>query len=87
MVIHALRQPESETKSILLSVLGKGDAASQEEIDAGLKALADLGSIQYARDRAESYHAKAHDCLNQLPDGPALRALRELTDFQLVRIS
>ena len=87
MVIHALRQPESETKDTLLSVLGKGDAASQEEIDAGLKALGDLGSIQYARERAESYHSKAHECLNQLSDGPALRALRELTDFQLQRIS
>ena len=87
MVIHALRQPESETKDTLLSVLGKGDAASQEEIDAGLKALGDLGSIQYARERAEAYHSKAHECLNQLSDGPALRALRELTDFQLQRIS
>ena len=87
MVIHALRQPESNTKATLLSVLGKGDDASQEEIDAGLKALADLGSIDYARERAVSYHAKAHECLNQIPDGPALRALRELTDFQLERIS
>ena len=87
MVIHALRQPESETKDTLLSVLGKGDAASQEEIDAGLKALGELGSIQYARERAEAYHSKAHECLNQLSDGPALRALRELTDFQLQRIS
>ena len=87
MVIHALRQPESDAKATLLSVLGKGDAASQDEIDAGLKALADLGSIQYARERAEAYHSKAHACLDQLPDGPALRALRELTDFQLARIS
>lgn len=87
MVIHALRQPESDAKATLLSVLGKGDAASQDEIDAGLKALADLGSIQYARERAEAYHSKAHECLDQLPDGPALRALRELTDFQLARIS
>lgn len=87
MVIHALRQPESETKAILLSVLGKGDDATEKEIADGLKALGDLGSIQYARDRAEAYHAKAHDCLNQLPEGPALRALRELTDFQLQRIS
>jgi geranylgeranyl diphosphate synthase type I len=87
MVIHALRQPESETKATLLSVLGKGEEASQDEIDAGLKALADLGSIDYARERAVSYHAKAHECLDQIPDGPALRALRELTDFQLQRIS
>ncbi len=87
MVIHALRQPDSETKATLLRVLGKGDDATQEEIDAGLKALGDLGSIQHARERAEAYHAKAHDCLNQLAEGPALRALRELTDFQLQRIN
>lgn len=87
MVIHALRQDDCPAKSTLLSVLGKADAATQDEIDAGLQALEELGSIQYARDRAEAYHAKAHECLNQIPDGPALRALRELTDFQLQRIS
>lgn len=87
MVIHALAQDDSKSLTELKVVLGKGDAATQEEIDLGLKALADLGSIDYARERAEMYHSKAHACLDRLPQNPALKALRELTDYQLKRIS
>ncbi len=43
--------------------------------------------IQYARERAEMYHSNAHACLDRLPENPALIALRELTDYQLKRIS
>ncbi len=87
MVIHALAQEDSQSQRDLLAVLGKGESATQEEIDVGLKALADLGSIQYARERAEMYHSNAHACLDRLPENPALIALRELTDYQLMRIS
>ena len=87
MVIHALSQEDSPSLSDLKAVLGKGDSATQQEIDLGLKALANLGSIDYARDRAEMYHSKAHACLDRLPNNPALKALRELTDYQLKRIS
>jgi len=86
MVIHALRQEDSAAKTTLLKVLGSGDDADPDDLRAGLQALEDLGSIQYARQMAESYHAKAHACLDQLGEGPAMRALRELTDFQLARI-
>lgn len=87
MVIHALSQDDSESLTNLKAVLGKGDAATSQEIELGLKALSDLGSIDYARDRAEMYHSKAHACLDRLPMNPALKALRELTDYQLKRIS
>tara|TARA_B100000900_G_scaffold66190_1_gene51375 strand:+ start:25766 stop:27580 length:1815 start_codon:yes stop_codon:yes gene_type:complete len=87
MVIHALSQDDSPLQRDLIAVLGKGESASQEEIDLGLKALAGLGSIQYAREKAETYHSNAHACLDRLPDNPALIALRELTDYQLNRIS
>ena len=86
MVIHALNQPPSQSKDDLLAVLGKGDTVNAEQIASAHKALEDLGSIDYARARAESYHRNAHDCLDRLPDGPAMRALRELTDYQLKRI-
>ena len=87
MVIHALSQPESPELNNLKAVLGKGDAATQAEIDLGLTALNKIGSVAYARGRAEMYHKKAHDYLNKLPENPALLALRELTDYQLKRIS
>jgi geranylgeranyl diphosphate synthase type I len=87
MVIHALAQPDSEDKQTLLSALGKGEAADAQAIEAALKALGNLGSIDYAKQRAVDYHAKAHACLDRIPQGPAMKALRELTDFQLKRIS
>ena len=86
MVIHALQQPDSEAKEILLKVLGKGENVAPEDLQAGLNALEDLGSIAYAREKAVAYHAEAHACLDRLGDGPAMVALRELTDFQLARI-
>lgn len=87
MVIHALSQPDSPDKQTLLAALGKGDAVDSETLRAALGALANLGSIDYAKKRAVEYHAKAHACLDRIPKGPAMRALRELTDFQLKRIS
>ncbi|MCH2435262.1 MAG: isopentenyl-diphosphate delta-isomerase [Candidatus Poseidoniaceae archaeon] len=86
MVIHALRQPTSEAKDNLLAVLGKGDNVTAEQVARGHQALHDLGSIEYAKVKAEAYHRKAHDCLDRISENPALRALRELTDYQLKRI-
>ena len=87
MVIHALSQPKSPALDDLKAVLGKGESATQSEIDLGLAALKNIGSVDYARKKAEMYHKKAHACLDRLPDSPALLALRELTDYQLNRIS
>ena len=86
MVIHALKQPSSQSKDDLLAVLGKGDNVTAEQVARGHQALHDLGSIDYAKAKAEAYHRKAHDCLDRLSESPALRALRELTDYQLNRI-
>ena len=87
MVIHALSQPDSEAKSRLLSVLGKCEEATEALVQDGIAALDELGSIAYARERANEYHQHAHACLDRLPDGPAMLALRELTDLQLKRLS
>lgn len=87
MVIHALSQPDSEVKSRLLSVLGKCEDATESMVKDGIAALDELGSIDYARERANEYHQHAHACLDRLPDGPAMLALRELTDLQLKRLS
>ena len=87
MVIHALSQPDSEAKSRLLSVLGKCEDATESMVQDGIAALEELGSIAYARERANEYHQHAHACLDRLPDGPAMLALRELTDLQLKRLS
>lgn len=86
MIIHALRQPDGPVKNRLLAVLGKGEGVKSEDLADGLAALIELGSVDYAKNMAEAFHKEAHDCLNRLQDTPALRALRELTDFQLARL-
>ena len=86
MVIHALRQPDSPVKQRLLAVLGKGDEVDASALEDGLAALAELGSVAYAKEMAEAYHAQAHACLDRLENNPAMVALRELTDFQLARL-
>jgi geranylgeranyl diphosphate synthase type I len=87
MVIHALSQEDQPTKQAILAVLGKGEEASIESIGAAIAALDELGSIAHARALAESYHAKAHAYLDFLEQNPGVDTLRELTDFQLSRIS
>ena len=86
MIIHALRQPDGPVKDRLLAVLGKGETVDPEALADGLAALAELGSVDYAKRMAEDFHQEAHGCLDALGENPALRALRELTDFQLARL-
>ena len=86
MIIHALRQPDGPVKDRLVAVLGKGETVDPEALADGLAALAELGSVDYAKSMAEDFHQEAHGCLDALGENPALRALRELTDFQLARL-
>ena len=86
MIIHAMQQPDGPVKERLMAVLGKGEEVSKAALSDGLAALAELGSVDYAREKAEAFHAQAHACLDRLPENPALKALRELTDFQLARL-
>lgn len=87
MVIHALKQPNCDAKSAVLAVLGGGENVSEEALKAGIEALHQLGSVAHARNMAESFHSKAHECLNSLTETPGINALRELTDFQLKRLA
>ena len=86
MIIHAMQQPDGPVKERLMAVLGKAEEVSEAALSDGLAALAELGSVDYAREKAEAFHAQAHACLDRLPENPALKALRELTDFQLARL-
>ena len=86
MVIHAMQQPDGPVKDRLRAVLGKGEAVTQAALTDGLAALSELGSVDYAKEKAEAFHAQAHACLDRIEENPALKALRELTDFQLARL-
>ena len=65
---------------------GSGDCSPDLLADA-VQELYDNGSIKYAKDRAMHHHAKAHSCLDVLDESKSLTILREMTDFQLVRIN
>ena len=87
IAIHALKQ-NSDTLSNFNEVFGSGiEETDREVLDTVVSELNRSGSIQYAHDKAMGYHAAAHECLNQLPDSPGMQVLRDLTDFQMVRIS
>jgi len=78
----------SDTLSNFNEVFGSGiEETDREVLDTVVSELNRSGSIQYAHDKAMGYHAAAHECLNQLPDSPGMQVLRDLTDFQMVRIS
>ena len=63
------------------------DRCSEEALAKAVSELEISGSIEYARNRAMHHHSLAHECLDKLEESPALSVLRELTDFQLIRIS
>ncbi|MDP6741473.1 MAG: isopentenyl-diphosphate delta-isomerase [Candidatus Thalassarchaeaceae archaeon] len=87
IAIHALQQDPSNLQKFH-QVFGSGDESiSRDTLDAVLTELLDAGSIDYARMRAMDFHKKAHSCLDSLPESDAVTILRQLTDWQLVRIS
>ena len=67
-------------------VYGSGDC-SQMELERAVAELHESGSIEYAKNRAMKHHALAHECLGNLEDSAPVQVLRELTDFQLIRIN
>jgi len=84
VAIHALKYSENLTTFNKIYGTGK---STPEELERAVLELQDNGSIQYALDRAMLYHKQAHQMLDTLPDSPAVDILRELTDFQLIRIN
>ena len=76
MVIHALKQPDSEAKKDLLNVLGLQDEADEGKIAKGIESLHKLGSIDC--NGVVKDFQKAHQCLDALPLS-GMKALRELT--------
>tara|TARA_B100000029_G_scaffold120174_2_gene113597 strand:+ start:134 stop:1822 length:1689 start_codon:yes stop_codon:yes gene_type:complete len=84
IAIHAL---ESGAELPTFRRLFGTEKDPDEELAIAVEELRDNGSIRYALDRAMEHHSIAHDCLDSLPDSPAVELLRDMTDFQLVRIN
>lgn len=65
---------------------GSGEC-SEDVLSSAVNELHESGSIGYAKERAMHHHSLAHQCLDDIEESPALDILRELTDFQLIRIN
>ena len=87
IAIHALQQ-NKEKLGNFYEVFGSGiEETDRDVLDTVVSELRGTGSIQYAHAKAMEFHANAHECLNRLPDCTGMQVLRDLTDFQIVRIS
>ena len=84
IAIHALECDSDLPK--FSKVFGTGEC-SDEDLAQAVEELYSCGSIDYAKGRAMHHHSLAHKCLDELVDSPAVSVLRELTDFQLIRIN
>lgn len=84
IAIHA-KQSDEDLQNFDI-VFGSGDC-DEETLAKAVSELENSGSIDYARSRAMHHHSVAHECLGRLPKSPAVEILKELTDFQLIRIS
>ena len=84
IAIHALQcdQPLPYFRKVYAS-----GECSDEDLEMAVKELEDSGSVEYARDRALYHHSIAHQCLDKLDSNEAVGVLRELTDFQIIRIN
>ena len=87
IAIHALQQDPSKLSNFH-EIFGTGiDDTDRVVLDTVVSELQESKSISYAYEMAMSYHSAAHQCLAKLPDTPGMQVLRDLTDFQVVRIS
>ena len=86
MVLHALEQGGEDAET-LTSILGNEGSASTADIDDAISILKRCGSIEHVKEIAASHHQAAHAALDELPFWVELTALRELTDWQVKRIS
>ena len=84
IAIHAL---ESGAELPTFHKLFGTESTDTSELNIAVQELNDNGSIQYALDRAMEHHRIAHGCLDKLEQTPAVDLLRDMTDFQLVRIN
>ncbi len=86
IAIHALEQDPSILTTFHQVFGSQDETVGEEALNEVLNELLKSGSIEYAKQRAMEYHSKAHKCLDQLPQSLAVAVLRELTDWQLIRM-
>ena len=86
IVVHALENSTSVDRDTILKVLGKDDSAPID-IEAAIKVLVDLGSIEYAKKIAWEYAGNSKVMLEFFPESEAKRSLLEMLEYFMRRSS
>jgi len=86
IVVHALEYSTSVDRDTILKVLGKDDS-TPIEIEAAIKVLDDLGSIEYAKKIACEYAGNSKAMLELFPESEAKRNLLEMLEYFMRRSS
>ncbi len=84
IMIHALANADKEQMIALKRAVGVKEA-SNDDIDAVVKTLGEIGSIQYAKDEAEKYTASAFESIKVIPDGSSKQELIDLVNYFVQR--
>ena len=84
MIIHAFQNADDEQRDKISSVLGKKDA-SQNEVNQAINTLEEVGSMDYAKNKAYEYAEKARRELTVIEENEAKKILAELADYSISR--
>ncbi len=84
IMIHALANANEEQMKVLKTAVGIHDA-DKDAIEAVVKTLEEIGSIQYAVDEAEKYTASAFESIKDIPEGPSKKELVDLVNYFVQR--
>jgi len=84
IMIHALANANEEQMKVLKKAVGV-EGASKHEIDAAVKVLDEIGSIQHAKDEAEKYTSNAFESIKVVPEGPSKQDLVDLVNYFVQR--
>ena len=81
-LIHAMAHGTPEQRQLVAESIGNRDAS---RIDAVLAAVRSVGSLDYAREMALSYQAKALETLDALPTNPFRDAMAAIAELAVER--
>jgi geranylgeranyl pyrophosphate synthase len=84
IAVHCLTHAEDENKKILSDIFGKSNA-TDEEVHQVFKVFNDVGSVEYAKNKAEEYSRQAKKSLSVLKQSNAKQILMDLADYAMTR--
>jgi len=86
IAVHALTNAEGEHRKALKDIFGKA-TATEDEIQQVHQVFKDIGSIDYAKEKAVSYSKMAIESLDDLIslDSTATMLLKDLASYAITR--